>query len=181
DRSDCRAASAAHFGLPALPAVMAVAFQGRLSLDDILRVAAFGRDEPRFADALARALAAYNLHIYATVRLQADWYLEDLERYALARGCRLVFFLIHRPERMPMLATMLEKRWLVGGVGLGGYDEILNTGHALFQAAAMNRLLHAPEDLAFWLETPWIARYVDAPTRRTVGRHVAAYRKRGRA
>lgn len=177
-RSDCRAAASAHFGLDALPQIIDVAFQSHLSLDDILSLAAFGRDNPRFADALAQALATYNLHIYSNGHPQADWYLEDLQHYIYAKGTRLAFFFIHTPERLPVLATMLENRWLVTGVGTGGYDGYRNTCHSLFQAAAINRLIHAPEEASFWLETPWIERYVRGPTLRETRRYAKAYLKR---
>lgn len=177
-REDCRQAASAHFGLEELPEIVDTVFQSRLSLDDVLKLADFGRDNARFADAMARAMATYNLHIYSNTHPQADWYLDDLQQYIRAKGCRLVFLFIHTPERLPVLAAMIARRWLVHGVGSGGYDGYGNTGHFLYQAAAMNRLLHAPDELPFWLETPWIETYVRGPALREIQRHVAAWRKR---
>ncbi len=60
-RADCRAAAAKHFGLPDLPGVMNTAFAARPTLDDMLRLADYGRDHPRFAEALAGALARWRV------------------------------------------------------------------------------------------------------------------------
>ncbi|WJH39395.1 hypothetical protein N7E02_21515 [Aliirhizobium terrae] len=147
DRGDCRKAAAAHFGLDTLPELIDIAFQSRLSLDDVLTLAGFGEDNPRFAEAMSQALATYNLHIYSNTHPQVDWYLDGLQHYALAKGARLAFFLIHTPERLPVLQTMLAEGWLVKGVGAGGYDGYENSGHTLFQAAVANRLRQAPDTL----------------------------------
>jgi hypothetical protein len=178
DRDDCRQAAAAHFGLDSLPDMIDTTFKSHLSLDDILKLADFGGSNPRFADAMARALSTYNLHLYSNSHPQVNWYLDGLRHYATAKGARLAFFLIDTPERLPVLQTMLARGWLVKGVGLGGYDGYENTGHFLYQAAVMNRLRQAPEDLPFWLETPWIEHYVRGPTMRDVRKAVAAYSKR---
>lgn len=180
ERDDCRRAAAAHFGCAELPAVLDLAFGARLSLDDMLRMAEFGRAQPRFAAALAGAFERYNLNIYSNTYPQVNWYLQDLDRYAFGRGCQLVFLLIHEPERVPVLHTMIERRWLVSGVGSGGYDGYWNAGHALFQAAVMNRMLHAPDELPFWLETPWVQHCVRGPTLHEAARHAADFATRRR-
>ncbi|WP_419898147.1 hypothetical protein [Roseomonas sp. USHLN139] len=174
DRPALRAAAAAHFAAPDLPDVLSLIFQSRHGLKDVLRISAFGRDQPRFAAAMAAAMARWNLHLYSNGHPQVDWYLQDLEHYSVAHGTRLAWLFIEAPERLPVLARMLETGWLPTGVGAGGYDGYSNTSHALFRAAAMNRALLAPEEVAYWLETEWITRLIHAPVLREVQKQTAA-------
>ena len=71
-REDCRAAAATHFGLPNLPAIMDRAFAERLSLDEHLALAAFGRDNPRWRAGLVAAMRAYALHLYSNTHPGVD-------------------------------------------------------------------------------------------------------------
>ncbi len=181
ERADCRDAAARHFDLDDLPAIMTLTFAARPSLDDMLRLADAGRDYPRFAEAVAGALARYNLHIYSNTHPQVDWWLQDLEHYSYAKGCQLLYLFAHCPERVPVLTTMLAQRWLVDGVRLGSYDGYDNTGAFFWRTVVMNRLLHAPDEVSSWIDAPWIERLVRGPTLRDAKRHVAAYRKQTRS
>ena len=77
---------------------------------------------------------------------------------------------------------MLERFWLPDGVRTGGFDAYDNAQPFYFRAAVLNRALHAPGELAAWLESDWMAFYCsgskDRDTRRMVVRlgQKAAYR-----
>jgi hypothetical protein len=173
-RDDCRAAAAAHFGLPGLPAMMDRAFAERLSLDDHLALAAFGQDNPRWRSGLVAAMRAYALHLYSNGHPGVDWFLAGLEHYRLARCCNLLFFLVHHPEDDPVFSEMLARFWLPNGVSTGGFDAYGNGLPFYYRAAVLNRALHAPEELPAWLESDWMAFYCgsgkDRDTRRMVAR-----------
>ena len=177
-RADCRAASARHFGLPDLPALVDTAFAARPTLDDMLRLADYGRDQPRFGAALAGALARYNLHLYSNTHPQADWRMQELEHYANAKCCQLLFLFARCPAHVPVLATMLERRHLVDGVRLRDFDGYENASAFFWRTAVMNRMLHAPEELPRWLEEPWMMPHLRGATLRDAKRHVAIYAKR---
>ncbi len=176
-RADCRAAAAKHFGLPDLPAVMDTAFTARPTPDDMLRLADYGRDQPRFAEALGGALARYNLHIYSNGQPQADWWLQDLEHYAYAKCCQLLYLFASCPWHVPVLADVIERRQLVDGVRLRGFDGYDNASAFFWRTAVTNRMLHAPNELPRWLDDPWMARRVCGATLREAKRQVAAYQK----
>ncbi len=176
-RADCRAAAAVHFGLPDLPAVMDTVFAARPTLDGMLWLAAYGRDQPRFAEALAGALARYNLHIYSNGQPQADWWMQDLEHYACAKCCQLLYLFASCPWRVPVLASVIGRRQLVDGVRLRGFDGYDNASAFFWRTAVTNRMLHAPDELPCWLEDPWMARRVRGATLREAKRQVTAYRK----
>ena len=177
DRPDCRAAAAAHFALPELPAMMERAFGARLSLDNLLMLADFGQSQPRFAQALATALTRYNLHLYSNYRPQVDWYLKGLEHYSKGKGGQLLYFFIHTPQQIPVLHTMLESGKLPRGIGEGAYDAYDNSVNDFHHAVVMHCLLHVPDKLSYWLETSWITRLLmGGPLRETL-RHVAACQK----
>ena len=176
-RADCRAAAARHFGLPDLPTVMNTAFAVRPTLDDMLWLADYGRTQTRFAEALAGALAYYNLHIYSNGQPQADWWLQDLEHYATARCCQLLYLFASCPERVPVLAAVIEHRQLVDGVRLRGFDGYDNASAFFWRTAVTNRMLHAPDELPRWLNDPWMARRVRGATLREARRQLAAYQK----
>ena len=176
-RADCHAAAARHFGLPDLPAIIDTAFTARPSLDEVLRLAAYGRTQPRFAEALAGALARYNLHIYSNGHPQADWWLQDLEHYANAKCCQLLYLFASCPERVPVLAATLERHQLVDGVRLRGFDGYDNAADFFWRTAVTNRMLHAPAELPRWLDDAWMGRHVRGATLREARRHVAAYQK----
>lgn len=178
DRMDCRQAAATHFNCPDLPEIMAKAFSARLSLDNLLAVADFGRSQPRFAQALAVALARYNLHLYSNYHPQVDWQLRGLEHYSRGKCGQLLYFFIHIPDLVPVLADMLVRGVLVDGVSTSGYDGYNNTGNHFYHAAVIHCALHAPDKLSHWLDLPWKWRFLlNAPLRETL-RHVAACQKR---
>lgn len=178
DRSDCSNAAAKHFDLPELPEILTKAFSSRLSLDNLLILADFGQSQPRFAQALAIALSRYNLHLYSNYRPQVDWFLQGLENYSTARGSQLLYFFIHIPEHIPVLSAMLERGVMVNGISDGGYDAYDNSGNHFHHAAVMHCMLHAPDKLNHWLETPWMEKILlGAPLRQT-RRHVEAYKKK---
>ncbi|EES1688955.1 hypothetical protein FW343_003946 [Escherichia coli] len=178
DRADCRSAAAAHFGQPEIAEIMALAFSSRLSLDSVLTIAEFGKNQPRFSHALATALLRYNLHIYSNYMPQVNWFLQGLEHYALAKGGQLLNFFVHIPEHIPVLATMLEHGVLVRGIGEGAYDGYHNSANSFHHAAVMHCLAHAPEKVRYWMEPPWIEHYLlKAPLRQTA-RYVEAWHKK---
>ncbi|EJB8226693.1 hypothetical protein MXB06_003994, partial [Escherichia coli] len=178
DRADCRSAAAAHFGQSEIAEIMALAFSSRLSLDSVLTIAEFGKNQPRFSHALATALLRYNLHIYSNYMPQVNWFLQGLEHYALAKGGQLLNFFVHIPEHIPVLATMLEHGVLVRGIGEGAYDGYHNSANSFHHAAVMHCLAHAPEKVRYWMEPPWIEHYLlKAPLRQTA-RYVEAWHKK---
>jgi hypothetical protein len=170
DRTDCRSAAAEHFGLPDLPAMMALALSERPTLKAHLAIADFGHENPRWRAGLVSAMQAYALHLYSNYHPSVDWFLQDLEHFSLAGGCQLLYFLIHHPEDDEVLATMIEKEWLPTGVGGGAYDAYDNAKHFYYRVALFNRMLHAPERLDFWLRSEWLNKYChmakDRETRR---------------
>lgn len=177
ERPDCRAAAAAHFALPELPEMMTRVFSSRLSLDNLLMLADFGLNNTRFSQALAVALSRYNLHLYSNYRPQVDWYLQGLEQYAKAKGGQLLYFFIHIPQYIPVLSAMLDRGVVPHGIGEGAYDAYDNSLNNFHHTVAMHCVLHSPEKLAHWMETPWIERlWMGGPLRETQ-RHVAACQK----
>lgn len=177
DRPDCRAAAAAHFALPELPEMMARVFSSRLSLDNLLSLADFGLNNARFARALAVALSRYNLHLYSNYRPQVDWYLQGLEQYSKAKGSQLLYFFIHIPQHVPVLSAMLDRGVIPYGIGDGAYDAYHNSLNYFHHTAAMHCVLHSPDKLAHWMETPWIERLLTGAPLRETKRHVAACQK----
>lgn len=178
ERDDCRSAAAEHFGLPELPEMMTLAFSSRLSLDAVLLLADFGQKHPRFAQALAAAMLRYNLHLYSNYHPQVDWFLQGLEHYSVAKCSQLLYFFVHIPEQIPVLAAMLERGVMVNGISERAYDGYGNTGNYFHHTVVMHCMLHAPDKLAHWLESPWMNIYLlGAPLRQTL-RHVEAYRKK---
>jgi len=173
DRTDCRRAAAEHFALPQLPDMMAAAFSERPSLDTHLAMADFADRHPRWRKALVDAMSAYALHLYSNYSPGADWFLEGLEHFSRARGCQLLYFLIHHPEDDEVLATMIEKEWLPRGDS-GFRDAYGNANTFYYRTAMLNRMLHAPERLDFWLTSPLVTEYQkgrkDGEARRLVER-----------
>jgi hypothetical protein len=173
DREDCRLAAARHFGLPDLPAMMALAFSERPALKAHLGMADYGHENLHWRAGVASATQAYALHLYSNYHPGADWFLQDLEHFSRGRCCQLLFFLIHHPEDDEVLATMIEKEWLPMQVGDGAYDAYGNARSFYYRPAVLNRMLHAPERLDFWLHAEWINKYCDSAkdreTRRLVG------------
>jgi hypothetical protein len=170
DRTDCRAAAAAHFAQPNLPEMMALAFSNRPTLKAHLAMADFGHENPRWRAGLVSAMQAYAPHLYSNYHPSVDWFLQDLEHFSLGGGCQLLYFLIHHSEDDAVLAAMIENKWLPLGVGGGAYDAYDNTKHFYYRVAVFNRMLHAPERLDFWLQAEWLNKYChiakDRETRR---------------
>ena len=177
DRQDCRLAAARHFGLPGLPAMMALAFSERPALKAHLAMADFGHENPHWRAGVASATRAYALHLYSNYHPGANWFLQDLEHFSRGRCCQLLFFLIHHPEDDEVLATMIEKEWLPMQVGDGAYDAYGNARSFYYRAAVLNRMLHAPERLDFWLHAEWINKYYDSAKDRETRRLVGQWRK----
>jgi len=185
DRPDCRRAAADHFSLPDLPEMIELAFSERPSLDTHLALADFADRNPRWRAALVEAMASYALHLYSNYKPGVDWFLQGLEHFTLAHSCQLLFFLIHHPEDDEVLTTMIEKEWLP--TGRSSFDAYENASKFYYRTAVLNRMLHAPERLGFWLLTDWVSFYRDGrkdrETRRLVERWQKAKAKRrgGRA
>jgi hypothetical protein len=62
DREDCRSAAARHFGLPDLPAMMALAFSERPPLNAHLAMADFGHENRGWRTGFVSATGAYNAY-----------------------------------------------------------------------------------------------------------------------
>ena len=77
--------------------------------------------------------------------------MQELERYAHTKCCQLLFLFARCPERVPMLATTLERRYRVEGVSLRDFDGYENVSAFFWRTAVMNRMLHAPDELPDWL------------------------------
>jgi hypothetical protein len=177
EREHCRRAAAGHFGLPDLPHMIERAFSERPSLDIHLALAGFADRNPRWRAALADAMGSYALHLYSNYHPEAEWFLQGLEHFSRARCCQLLFFFIHHPEDEEVLATMIEKEWLPNGVGTGAYDAYSNARSFYYRAAVLNRMLHAPERLDFWLQSEWVNFYCDGRKDRETRRLVDQWRK----
>ena len=104
--------------------------------------------------------------------------MQDLEHFANAKCCQLLFLFARCPERVPVLATTLERCCLVDGMRLRDFDGYENASAFFWRTAVMNRMLHAPDELPDWLDDPWMSRLVRAPTLRDAKRHVATHRRR---
>jgi hypothetical protein len=174
DRPDCRRAAADHFSLPDLPEMIDRAFSERPSLDTHLAMADFADRNPRWRAALVEAMSSYALHLYSNCHPGADWILQGLEHFSRAHCCQLLYFLIHHPEDDEVLATMIEKEWLPDGVGAGMFDAYDNARKFYYRTVVLNRMLHAPEQLNFWLQSDLVTEYCkgskDRETRRLVER-----------
>lgn len=151
-----RAAAAQHFALPELPAMMATVFASRLTLEQHLAIAAFGRDHTRYRQAIACAMQSYGLHLYSNYAPTADWALLGLEHYGMAHGCRLLLLLTHRPEDDAVLAAMIETGWLPDGVSAGAVDAYQHTAHYYYRTASLHVALDAPGRFAVWMDRSWI-------------------------
>ena len=174
-----RAAAAKHFALPDLPVMMELVFSPRLTLEQHITIAGFGRDHARFRLGLAAALHAYGLHLYSNYKPTADWMLSGLEHYGLGHGCQLLFFLIHHPEDDLVLADMIEQGWLPDGVSTGGYDAYGNSAHYYYRAASLHVALNAPDRFDAWLDRPWIKTTLTMAVDRQTFKLLDAVRKRG--
>src|SRR5262245_58987708 len=177
DRSDCRRAAADHFSLPDLPYMIAAAFSERPSLATHLAMADFADRHPRWRKALVDAMASYALHLYSNYSPGVDWFLEGLEHFARARCCQLLFFLIHHPEDDEVLATMIEKEWLPSALALAAYDAYRNADTFYYRTAVLNRMLHAPERLDFWLKSDLVSKRQDGRKDRETRRLVERWQK----
>lgn len=151
-----RDAAAAHFEVPKLPAMMETVFSSRLTLEQHIAIAGFGREHPRFRAGLTAAMRSYGLHHYSNYKPTADWCLAGLEHYIMAKGCHLLMFLIHHPEDDGVLAEMVATGWLPGSVSAGGYDAYGNSAHFYYRAASLHIAFDQPERFAAWIERPWI-------------------------
>lgn len=156
DDAALRDAAASHFGLPELPAIMALAFRDRLAVEDHLTLAGFADAHPRFRAAIVAAMRAHALHLYSNYHPGANWFLQGLEHVTRGHGCQLLFFLIHHPEDDEVLATMLEKTWLPEGDPIGAFDAYANARPFYLRTALFHLALHAPERLEAWLALGWI-------------------------
>lgn len=156
DDAALRDAAASHFGTPELPAIMALAFGERLSVEDHLTLAGFGDAHPRYRAAIVAAMRAYALHLYSNYHPGANWFLQGLGHFTRGHGCQLLFFLIHHPEEDAVLATMLEQGWLPAGDPTGGFDAYDNARPFYLRTALFHLALHAPDRLAAWLAQGWI-------------------------
>ncbi len=153
-------------------------FSERPSIETHLALADYGDRHARWRKGLVSAMRAYALHLYSNVHPGADWFLEGLEHFSRARCSQLLFFLIHHPEDDDVLATMIEQEWLPSGVGTGGYDAYENARAFYYRAAILNRMLHAPDRLDFWLSMPWVLYYSKMAKDRETRQLVERWRKR---
>jgi hypothetical protein len=151
-----REAAAKHFALPDLPAMMDLIFSSRLTSEQHIDFAAYGRDNSRYRSAIARAMRCYGLHIYSNSAPTANWFLMGLEHFIMAHGCRLLLLLTHHPEDDEVLAEMIATGWLPDGVSLGGYDAYDNTAHYYYRAASLHLALNFPERFSAWMDRAWI-------------------------
>lgn len=150
-----RAAAAKHFDLPDLPEMMNLMFSSRLSLEQHIEIAAFGRDHPRFRTAMASAMRSYGLHIYSNYAPTVNWFLMGLEHFTMAHGGRLLLLLTHHPEDDDVLAELIKTGWLPDGVSTGGYDAYGNTAHYYYRVASLHLALNFPERFAAWMDRRW--------------------------
>lgn len=171
-----REAAALHFGLPDLPHAMQTVFKDRLSLEDHDTLADFGGNA-RYRTALVAAMQAYALHLYSNYRPKADWFLAGLERYTLAGGAALLYFLIDYPEDDPVLATVIEKGWLPEKTG-GSIDEYGNARPFYVRAALFHLARHQPEGLKTWLSPQQVSRWDGMAYDRETLRLIKKYRPR---
>lgn len=156
DDAALRDAAASHFGAPALPAMMALVFKDRLSVEDHLTLAGFADAHPRYRAAIGAAMRAYALHLYSNYHPGANWFLQGLEHFTRGHGCQLLYFLIHHPEEDEVLATMLDTMWLPEGEPNGAFDAYANARPFYLRAALFHLALHAPDRLGAWLAQGWI-------------------------
>ncbi|NCO87113.1 MAG: hypothetical protein GW886_10845 [Rhodobacterales bacterium] len=154
DDGALRAAAAAHFAMPDLPARMALAFDPRQTLQDYRTLADYGRDNPRFRHAMVAAMASCGLHLYSNNAPTVNWYLAGLEQFGMAHGSQLLWFVIHSPADDPVLATMLARHWLPQG--LGKHDAYENSGHYYYRAAALHLAFNDPAGFRDWQQIGWM-------------------------
>jgi hypothetical protein len=159
DRPDCRRAAAAHFELPDLADMIALVFGERLDLKAHRRIADYGAAHPRWRAGLVAAMRAYALHLYSNYRPGVNWYLDGLTHFSRARSCQLIYFLVHHPEDDAVLATSIERKWLIKSVSSGAFDFYGNAAAFYWRAGLLNRLFHAPADVEPWCMQDWVGHY----------------------
>ena len=148
-----RAGAQSHFDLEELPDIMALVFKGRLTVEDHLRVADFGHENPRYRAALLTAMHAYGLHLYSNSQPTVDWFLQGLDHFSLAKGCHLLFFFIHHVEEEEILSTMVETGWLPDSAGGGGAGDIYdNSSHFHIRTVLFHLALYHPERVKPWID-----------------------------
>jgi hypothetical protein len=59
---------------------------------------------------------------------------------------------LHSDNCCETLATMIEKEWSLNGTR----DAYTNARSSYYRTAMLNRLIHAPERLDFWLQSEWV-------------------------
>jgi hypothetical protein len=156
DDSVLRSAAAKHFAIPELPSIMELIFSSRLTLEQHILIADFGRDHPRYRAGIVAAMQSYGLHIYSNSAPTANWFLMGLEHFTTAHGCKLLLLLVHHPEDDKVLEEMIATGWLPDGVSSGAYDAYDNTAHFYYRAASMHLALNFPERFSAWMDRPWV-------------------------
>jgi hypothetical protein len=116
----------------------------RPNVDDLVAVADFGRNHPRFLDALVDAIGVYSL-----VYHRGDRLLNPVELFAgfdRANPGKLVAFFVHDLERFPDLARR-ARIWARGErLNLGRLDATLYTECYFYRAAVLGAALAARTD-----------------------------------
>jgi hypothetical protein len=151
-----RSAAAKYFAIPELPATMELVFSSRLTLEQHIQIADFGRAHPRYRAGIAAAMQSYALHIYSNSAPTANWFLMGLEHFIMAHGCRLLLLFVNHPEDDDVLPEMIKTGWLPDGVSSGAYDAYSNTAHFYYRAVSMHIARDAPERFSVWMDRPWI-------------------------
>lgn len=79
-----------------------------LNVNDQLKLADFGRSNPRFQKLLGISLYRYGYHLYNRYKPGPDWYLQDFAHFRRAFCGDVLLFLLSAPETLPQLRQLLD-------------------------------------------------------------------------
>ena len=95
--------------IPGLAAMYALAFAPRhLNVRDQLKLAEFGRGNPRFQELLGISLYRYGYHIYCPYFYVLNTDIQELHHFRAAFCSDVLLFLLSAPETLPQLRQLLD-------------------------------------------------------------------------
>jgi hypothetical protein len=152
--ADVRAAAAGHFGIPELAQTMEMIFASRARPARALSIANFGTAHPRFRQAMARACAAYGLHLYSGYVPCPNWYYDGWTHLTRGHNTSLMSLFLDHPDELPMLHVPIRRGALPTGLGGTMAAECSDARDVIYQAILLSLCRTAPARAAHWLAAP---------------------------
>lgn len=98
-----------YMGIPGLAAMYNLAFAPRhLNVKDQLKLADFGRSNPRFQELLGLSLYRYGYHLYCPYFYVLNTDIQELHHFRAAFCSDVLLFLLSAPETLPQLRQLLD-------------------------------------------------------------------------